>query len=377
MELYKRIEEVRKLLPALLLVVGILVVAGCGDAGTTGSTTTGAGVAVEELRAIGFDEYLGVQEPSETWQEGKWTGYAFDPDAKNAICLLGDPYRVFVREGPSDKVLVLLGGGGACWDKRTCLVAQTASTRAGPPGSGGILDFENPENPFRDFDVVYVPYCDGSVHSGDTTVDYDGTTVYHHGFRNLSTGADAVRRHFPDPELVVVAGLSAGGYGTYAGYGVLRVALPETEIIVFNDSGPGVQNLEASDDVLSRSDNWNFERLIPASCEGCGEQPAFLTTWATERDPSLRTALFSYKRDGVISFFLGLSGSGYESLLLDITGQVLEQNRGRYARFIADGSGHTALGGPGFYRLEIGGMTFPNWTGSFLQGDDSWTDTVE
>ncbi|MEO2169218.1 MAG: pectin acetylesterase-family hydrolase [bacterium] len=73
------------------------------------------------------------------------------------------------------------------------------------------IDITRDENPFRDFDIIYVPYCDGSVFIGDRIVDYDGEQTYHHGLRNLSVGVDAMLANFPNPSRIVVAGSSAGG----------------------------------------------------------------------------------------------------------------------------------------------------------------------
>ena len=54
------------------------------------------------------------------------------------------------------------------------------------------------DNPFADYDIVYVPYCDGSVFTGDATVDYGGVTTYHHGLRNLTVAVDALVENFPE-----------------------------------------------------------------------------------------------------------------------------------------------------------------------------------
>ncbi len=36
------------------------------------------------------------------------------------------------------------------------------------------LTSRDPQNPVRDWNFIYVPYCDGSVHMGDNEADYDG-----------------------------------------------------------------------------------------------------------------------------------------------------------------------------------------------------------
>ena len=352
----------------------------CGDDATPGDDAaphTGASQAVEELIETGFAKYLGTQPPSRTVEDGEWTHYFFDPAEEGAICLVGDEFQVSVKDGPSDQVLFYLQGGGACWDYVTCHVVTTALRTANGPVQSGIIDADDPRNPFADWDVVYVPYCDGSVFTGDAIVDYDGVQTYHHGLRNLSVAVDTLTSNFPDPSRVVVAGSSAGGYGTYSGYGAVRVALPDTPILVFNDSGPGVQNFDASDDVQNRVANWNFTDLIPASCTRCNEQYSYLTGWALDRDPWLRAALYSYQQDGVISFFIDLDGPAYRDLILDVTGNLEAEYPNRFERFFPLGDEHTVLLSGTFYEQTIRETSLLDWTRAFLDDPESWADVIE
>jgi hypothetical protein len=283
----------------------LLALSACGGSSSGGSSPS---AAAAELTASGFGDYLGDQEPTRSTQTGAWTNYFFDPAEEKAVCLLGDEYQVSVHHGTSDQVMIFLQGGGACWDYLSCYVIRTAYTTSNGAIESGIIDLSDERNPFRDWNIVYASYCDGSVFTGDATVDYQGNRTFHHGLRNLSVAVDTLKREFPDPSRIVVAGSSAGGYGTFAGYGVMRVAFPDTKIEVFNDSGPGLQNHDATEDVQNRVKNWNFTGRIPESCTECDNQYSFLLDWAFERDPSLRVAMYSYQRDGVISGFIDLSG---------------------------------------------------------------------
>lgn len=363
----------------LLMACGTLVA--CGDGASPGGGANdgrpNASEAVEELRATGFAKYLGAQAPSRTVEDGEWTHYFFDPAEEGAICLVGDEFQVSVKNGPSDDALLYLQGGGACWDYATCHVANTAFRTANGPIQSGIIDTTDERNPFKDYDIVYVPYCDGSVFMGDATVDYGGITTHHHGLQNLSVAVDALVRNFSNASRVVVAGSSAGGYGTYAGYGAVRVALPETPILVFNDSGPGVQNFDAPEDVQNRVANWNFTDLIPESCTRCSEQYTYLTGWALDRDPWHRSALFSYQQDRVISFFIDLSGPEYRDLFMGVTGDLEAEYPNRFDRYLPTGTGHTVLLGSEFYTHSINGTSLLDWTRAFLDAPEAWEDVVE
>jgi photosystem II stability/assembly factor-like uncharacterized protein len=330
-----------------------------------------------QLRASGFGDYLGTQSPSRSEQKGAWENVYFDPAERGAICLDGSSYQASFHRGSTNGLLVYLGGGGACWDYDSCWVFGTASRSAGDAYEGGITDFSNPANPFHDWSILYVPYCDGSVFTGDHVADYRGVQTYHHGLRNLSAAISTAVANLPNPDRIVISGSSAGGYGTFAGYAVSRVAYPDAEILSFNDSGPGLQNPYATDDVAARSANWDFERRFPASCRRCGEQFTFFYEWIFEHDPLARVSLFSYRQDGVISMFLGLGGADYENLLFDVTDQVARRWRGRFARYFELGEGHTILAYDDFYGLRVNDVSLREWTQAFLDDSPGWTDVIQ
>lgn len=333
---------------------------------------------VDELEAAGVGRFLGIAPASMmTSPNGIWEEYFYDPAAEQAICIRGGRYQVELRRGTNDKVLLYLEGGGACWNKATCIDSPTAKLTADPFFGAGIFEFDNPDNPFRDWNIVYAPYCDGSVFSGDNIADYGGTQAYHHGMQNVSAAVTLLRDQFPDPEQIVVAGSSAGGYGTFSGYGVARVAFPDTPIVVLNDSGPGLQNPDATSDVQDRLDNWNFAQFVPESCEGCTTQTTYLTEWALERDLPLRVGYFSALQDGVISNFLELDGPGYEALLRQVTDDLRSRQSERFKRFFVQGSIHTVLELPSFFTTEIEGTSIRDWTADLLVDGPAWQDLIE
>ena len=330
-----------------------------------------------QLRATGFGDYVGKQSPSRREQKGSWENVYFDPAEHGAICLDGSTYQASFHRGSTNHLLIYLEGGGACWDYASCWDFGTATTTAGDAFESGIIDFSNPSNPFHDWNILYVPYCDGSVFTGDHVADYNGVETFHHGLRNLSAAISTAAETLPNPDRVVVSGSSAGGYGTFAGYAVSRIAYPETEILSFNDSGPGLQNPYASEDVAARSANWDFERRFPATCWGCNEQFTYFYDWIFDHDPLARVSLFSFRQDGVISLFLGLDGGSYEGYLLSVTGRIAARWPGRFARYFALGESHTILGYGSFYDFRVNDVSLRDWTRAFLDDAPEWTDVVE
>jgi len=174
-----------------------------------------------------------------------------------------------------------------------------------------------------------------------------------------------------------VAGSSAGGYGTFTGYGVTRVAYPDTHILVFDDSGPGIQNHAAIEDMAQRDESWQFRQFIPETCTRCDEQITYLTEWSLERDPDLRVAFFNYLQDGVLRFFLGLGADPFQNLLLEVTDDLHSRPAERFQRFFPEGMTHTVLLSPEFFELELEDTTVRDWTVGFLEGTPVWRDLVE
>lgn len=364
----------RPLRRMIIVLTASLLGGACADrGGDAGSTAR----AAAELRASGFAAHLGVQAPSRTLQRDDWTELYFDPAAEQAICLTGSEFQVNVRPGSSDEVLLYLQGGGACWDHQSCYVEQRALTTANGAIQLGALDLRDPASPFHDHDVVYVPYCDGSLYGGDTTVAYDGERTFHHGLWNLSVAVDALQRAFPNPSRIVLAGSSAGAFGTIPGYAVLRVAFPDTPIVVFNDSGPGIENANAIPAARLRAESWRAAERYPASCARCAEHGLFLLDWALERDPGLRLALYGYQRDAIIMAFFELDAATYRATLLSLTDQLRARHPGRVERYLVAGIGHTILQLPPFYTQTVAGVAVADWTRAFLDGSDAWRDVVE
>lgn len=96
-----------------------------------------------------------------------------------ARCLDGTHSGYYIRPAThpaaADSWLFLLDGGGICTTKADCLSRSTTklgSSKSWPAVwnlSTTALTTNSPKNPFHAFNVVYLQYCDGSMHSGART----------------------------------------------------------------------------------------------------------------------------------------------------------------------------------------------------------------
>ena len=347
-----------------------------------------------ELIQAGGTKYVGEFTPvtSEEIDDG-WVKHSFDPDGGNGpICIAGTPFSVYTKAGDPHKLLVMLQGGGACWqDFYVCNIL--AEDQTPPPTEDGIwtdsFDTGNGvvDNPLADYSIVYLPYCDGSVFSGDNDVADEhfpyGSVRHHRGLRNMTAGMDLAKATFPSARKIVVAGSSAGGVGV-AGIAPFMTRFLFGNLIrlsVFNDAGPVAINLDDAAGIQARADDWQFGQFFPASCTDCDDlgQPTALIRWRLENDSTIREAFYETDGDAVNRFFLNVPlQEDYRDIILTEHGALHDAHPNRYKRFIRSGDdSHTALQYPVFYLGEANGVPLYEWTDAFINRKPGWIDIVE
>jgi hypothetical protein len=92
--------------------------------------------AVSELKDAGVDKYVGQFTPAASAPVGDgWTKHTFDPaGGEGPICIAGTEYSVFTKARNPSKLLIMLQGGGACWQGfYNCNVLSEAQE---PPAAG-------------------------------------------------------------------------------------------------------------------------------------------------------------------------------------------------------------------------------------------------
>ena len=337
--------------------------------------------AKKELIQAGVNKYLGEFSPVVSQDHGNgWTKHTFDPaGGAGPICIAGTPYSVFTKEKNPKNLLIFMQGGGACWQNfYFCNILSEAQEP--PPVAGflaGIFDESIPTNPFADYSIAYMPYCDGSVFSGDNdVVDANfpfGPVRFHRGLRNASAGVDVAKDLFPKARKIVVAGSSAGGVGA-AGFApfLVRMAFGNRgQLSVFNDAGAVAVNEQDVTGIAARANDWQFQQFFPASCTDCISSPqgTKIIKWRLDNDRSIRESFYETDGDLTNRFFLNVPfHEVYRELVVSEHGKLNAAHPDRYKRFIRSGdSSHTALQSPFFYLFTANGVLLSEWVADFLK----------
>jgi hypothetical protein len=328
-------------------------------------------VAFQELYDQGVDRYLGQFTPmASEVQESGITQHTFGTGEGGPQCLRGGEYTMSTREGEGATLMIFLEGGGAC---NSQLCQATPAAAPGMP-TFGILNPEDSDNPAANFDVAYLPYCDGSVFSGDADYDDDGDGTnerFHRGVQNLSAALDVAVTTFPAPDKILLTGNSAGGYGTDYALPLVRKLFPDVPIDIINDSGVGIA-FPGYVDFLSNE--WNSGAFIPESCDNCIGADGHLTDYhkyQLAEDPNLRMGFMSTKRDAVIAdTFVGIGGEAFEEALLAEMADLEAAEPERFKSLIAEGDSHTFLQAQ--FTRPVGDTTVRQWVADMLAETEAW-----
>lgn len=332
------------------------------------------------------------------------------PLPKPCVNGIGEETFIMVRKGTENNLLVFFEGGGACADYKTCRPLICTSFETCMPllkigdvitleskfwilslyYRGGIFDVKNPKNPFRNWTIVFVPYNTGDIHMGNRVVKYYeevkylfttkkvSKTIYHVGYVNAIVALRYAAQK--DWNQIVVAGSSAGGYGTLLhAYTAWKIfGKPVTTI---NDAGPGIMPSEKSkyqmDEIMQR---WgaiqNFPRDAIPYFEG--RDPIYVLEFGLKECRSCIYALFEDQMDSTIGEkFSGYSPSEYRERLLRVTNEIRAKFSDQFCRFMPLDNKHTMLTGGLYYPLqkdrfyseEVNGYKAYQWVKEALRGN--------
>jgi hypothetical protein len=387
----------------LALVLLALVAAACDggeeEEGTANATRTPAATVTGAPRPTGTAAVAadpnerGAATPTAPSTGGTPTlppGWTKIEPGGETICSTGTPYAFYVHPGTVNRLVVYFEGGGACWDENTCsnpgLYYDEAVDETDNPAnhSQGMADLDNPENPFKDWFQVFVPYCTGDIHWGNQTSTYqwEGVdhTINHKGFENVSAVLDWIEAGFEKPEKIFVSGCSAGAYGSVMGAAHIHSLYPDVPLYQLGDAGAGVIT-EGFFEGEGGFANWGAVETIPDWI------PALGTPWQELTMAKLYTALANYypddrwsqynaAHDRIQTFFYdAMGGTGDWSQLMMASIDEIRDATTNFEAYTAPGEIHCITPLDIFYTREVNGVKFVDWLDAMVN-DQPWDSVI-
>lgn len=275
-----------------------------------------------------------------------------------------------------------MAGGGQCWDYDSCFVREDATV--GPFGPAefakeskrfqGVLSIGDTESPFRDWNIVFIPYCTGDFHGGDSVATYSDPngkkrSFSHVGRRNVIADVARLRGLFPSPSRLVVGGISAGGYGAVLNYSTFREGWPAGATYLVDDSGPFLPVISASDRTAMYT-NWGLDHVLEPICgTACRDDLSLAPARVAARYPKDRMALVSSRRDHDISDTFHIAPDQFETALVATSAQL--DATGNFRTFLIGGNSHMTLNEPA--KFSANGVPLTTWLTQLVNGDAAWS----
>jgi hypothetical protein len=306
-------------------------------------------------------------------QTGNWQKVA---GGDGTVCSDGSAYSFYAHPGNTRNLLIYFQGGGACWSGLTCdpksTLYRSNLKEVDPAKEQGIFDFGNAENPFRNYFVVFVPYCTGDVHLGNRVAKYRSyqAEFHHNGFNNAMSALRWTFANVASPQSVFVAGGSAGAMASpfYAG----RVAehYKDARVIQLGDSAGGLGI--PTDSEMFRS--WGAMEMVGsfAPYKSVDVKNASLVTMYVREglaNKSITFAQFNNSADSLQVF--GLQAFGVKAPLTEVLEKSYAQIRAevpRFHTFTATGTLHVVLTRPEFYTLTVERRRLRDWVAELAEG---------
>jgi hypothetical protein len=322
--------------------------ASSGSGGSSGSSSGSSGGGFEAgapITGLMDQTWVWVDVPEAHCRNGSATGFGVNANSA------------------SNKLMIFLEGGGACFNALTCGTnpsAASASTFRG--GTAGIFSRTDMANPVHDWNFVDVPYCTGDVFAGnkpDGSVPGVQGTQQFVGYTNVAEFLKRIVPTFPGVTQVLLTGVSAGGFGAAANYPPVARAFAPAPVVLLDDSGPSMRDPYLATCLQQEQVNlWGFDSTILAECgSDCPDHnnyPVDAAKHVAKAFPSAKLGLVEATGDNTITAFFGfgqnnctgsfttpLSEPQFTAGLTDLRMQLSAYPN--YGSFIFKGTRHTSL----------------------------------
>jgi hypothetical protein len=243
-----------------------------------------------------------------------------EPDG--AQCGNGSQYKFFVNySSTSNNLVVMFEPGGACWDYPSCSGTGGIRGAANPNGipDDHLMNLQylnllrrNDQNPAQDWNMVFVSYCTGDVHTGNKVATYEdpsggpALTYRHVGHDNTMKVISWLNDTFKTVPRLLVTGCSAGGIGALQNYFFIRQGMPGAQCgYLLDDSGPAFHSDGPSKQLHEKiREAWNLDPLldqldgkIPVKIADLKQDFGLINTAIADLYPHDRLSLTLYRMD--------------------------------------------------------------------------------
>ena len=323
-----------------------------------------------------------IEDMHEGWYEVKPGG--------ETSCARGDEFSFFVSPGNSDKVVIDFIGGGACWNDQTCAEGTATFSdnvehlkRRYENGElSGVYQRDREDNPFKEYNHVVIPYCTGDIHWGNNEVTYtneetgEDFTIKHKGAVNAKAVLACVSANILNPRRVVVAGCSAGSYGSIYWTPEVRRMFPNADFKQLGDSGVGIITERFFHESFPK---WNATEAAP---RWIPELNPDVVDWSTlgihdlytnigHYYPEISLSQYTSAFDDNQTFYFEIMGGAPENWSPNMFDTIhgIEQSLSRFRSFIAPGVEHCILPYDELYSVQSGGVAFTSWLKDYIDGE--------
>jgi hypothetical protein len=296
---------------------------GSNSAGDGGSADASAGAAGDSSEPSGPC----VPDHSAAVPKRSLAGIWQKVELPDTFCGNGSPYKFFVNySNDSNNLIVSFEPGGACWDYASCAGDGGLRGAANPDGIPdnhmSSLKWEmlplhrrDPTNPLSKWNMIFVPYCTGDLHTGNNVITYPNPEagaeplVFHHdGHKNVGRIIDWANETFTNIPQLLVTGCSAGGTASVVNYHFVRKGLSGAQCsYMLDDSGPLFPSSGWSGPLHQKvRESWNLDPVIDEviATDFPGVSPAdvkadlsLINTALADKYPRDRLAIAMYRLD--------------------------------------------------------------------------------
>jgi len=305
--------------------------------------------------------------------------HSIDPGG-DTRCAHDTEYRFWIHPG-NDNLLVFFQGGGGCWDEASCRAGSgfyKESVGSNEPQFSyrqGIFDFDNPDNPFTDYTMIFVPSCTGDVYMGNGLVEYsDDVVIQHRGYANLKSAVDFAIQAMPEPESVFVTGCSAGSVGSSIAAPYFIDAYPDTLVTQLGDSLALIFDTPADMPALWKTTDFYTDALANAN-------PPDLTAYTQAEYymalgrayPDHIFAQYNFQFDNVQQRYFAIGEADPRAFVgenIPANMAMIAAETPNFRYYIGNGSSHCIMPTPYLYTVEVDSVPVLDWVWAVAQGQE-------